>query len=122
MSRRGKIGAVLLSSAALLLALSSVASAGRPPLGNYNCYEDGSAYAYTLSFKLKSKRVYKTPDGKGRYRYSKATKRLTFKSGPYKRYGWRGKHRHLRGGGEPVIELRGKVNGHKFLLQCLPGG
>ena len=122
-TRQGVRLAALAASALLaaLLAFAPPASAGRPPLGNYNCYLDGDASAYTLSFRLKTKTRYKTPDGKGRYKYSRRSKRLAFKSGPFKRFGWHGKHRHLRGGGEPVIELRGRTNGHRFLLQCLPG-
>lgn len=123
--RRGKRRQLLVAwtAAATLAAvvLAPAAIAGRPPLGNYNCYRDGDVSRYTLSFNLKSKIRYRTPDGPGAYSYRRRTKLLIFKSGPFKRNRWYGKHRHLRGGRQPAIELFGEVNGNDFLLQCLRG-
>jgi hypothetical protein len=113
--------AAAIAALVVSLALVAAATANIPPLGNYNCYRNGDVSQYTLSFKLKTRTIYKTPDGTGTYRYRKRSKLLIFKSGPFKRYGWYGKHRHLRGGGEPSIELFGKVGGRDFRLQCLPG-
>ena len=114
-ARRWRVAVAGIASLAMMLALAVPAFGGRPPLGNYNCYLNGS---YTLSFKLKSRTRYKTPDGGGKYRYNRDTHRIRFKSGPFHRYGWKGKHRHLRGGGEPIIILRGKTNGHRFKMKC----
>ena len=83
------------------LGLAFVAGAGaaesgaRPPLGRYTCYQfdPTSGYLPAGFFKLLTTSTYKLFNGEnGRYAYNAATRKITWLSGPYKRYRYRGEY------------------------------
>ena len=83
------------------IALGSASTAGArastspPPLGRYTCYQYSypSGYLYFGFFTLSSGSTYNAGKaGSGRYAYSPSTRWVTWLSGPYQRYHWKGRY------------------------------
>lgn len=117
-----RIALVALAGAGVLATSTEAStSAASPPLGRYNCYQFDPYSGYLPSgwFKLTSSTRYVlyTKQG-GAYSYSRATRRVTFKSGPYKAYRWKGeflpKGREGRKGAAIVLTERVYKDGIKI--------
>lgn len=117
-----RMGLVALVGAGMLAASAEAStSAASPPLGRYNCYQFDPYSGYLASgwFKLLSPKRYVlyTGDG-GAYSYKAGTRRVTFTSGPYKAYGWKGeflpKGRDGRKGATIVLTERVYKDGIKI--------
>jgi hypothetical protein len=90
--RLTKLIALLCCAAALLATTASPALASKKlGKGRYECYQfdPTSGYLYWGWVKVKGKR-YKISAGKGKYKIK--GKKIRWKSGPLKSYGWTGKY------------------------------
>jgi hypothetical protein len=89
-----RIALVALAGAGVLAAsVEAKTNAVTPPVGRYTCYQFDPYSGYLASgwFKLlSSKRYVLYTGGGGAYSYKAGTRRVTFLSGPYKAYGWKG--------------------------------
>ena len=84
--------------AAVQLGAASAGTAERSgglELGKWGCYQYSypSGFLYTGYFTLLSSSTYSVMQaGSGRYYFSPATRKITWLSGPYKRYHYRGEY------------------------------
>lgn len=108
-----RITVAVLAVVALCLAVLAPAAGAGVHRGNYTCYQAGSLYwGY---FEVKGKNRYEIAGGKGKFK--KKGKKLVFKSGSLKKWGWKGKYssgRSLGGEKEWQIDLIDRKNGIKI--------
>jgi hypothetical protein len=70
-------------------------TAGKLPLGRYTCYQFSPSvgYLYWGYFSVLSPSTYRLYNGgSGRYSYSAPSRRITWLSGPYRQYRYRGEY------------------------------
>lgn len=122
--RTARVALVALAAAGMLassIQAGTSAATANPPLGRYNCYQFDPYSGYLASgwFKLLSpKRYVLYTGGGGAYSFKAGTRRVTFLSGPYKAYGWKGeflpKGRDGRKGATIVLTERVYKDGIKI--------
>lgn len=109
-----RLVAALLATAIVALAVAAPSAQAGVHKGNYTCYQYGSYYwGY---FEVKGKNKYEIAGGKGKFKLKKG-KKLVFKSGSLKKWGWKGKYssgRSLGGEKEWQIDLIDRKNGIKI--------
>jgi hypothetical protein len=112
--RRGRRLAVAVAIAVAATAVLAPAASAGIHKGNYTCYQAG--YLYWGQFEVKQKNKYKISGGKGKFKV-KNGKKLIFKKGPLKKWGWKGRYSTGRSPGgvkEWQIDLIDRKNGIKI--------
>ena len=116
--------AVLVSSLLVAgLTLPASASAKPPAKGKYECQQ----YSYGLNMyidngwvKILADQKYRASGGNGgKYRYGAAKKKITFRTGAYKRWNWHGIYEPKGNGRDyPTITIRDGNDGSRDLMYC----
>ena len=113
-------------AASALAASAEAKTSASPPLGRYTCYQYSPSVGYLFQgwFRLLPANRYVLNNGNGgRYSYTAGNRRVTFRSGPYRSYGWVGEFLP-RGHGSrktPTILLKERVPKDGIKIHCYSG-